>query len=231
MFDVKYVGILSSACIWNGMQGRFLVEWLGRDSKQIRDAVHTVLDPTILSPMRILRDEIPSKEFNYAVNRPQIILRLNSTLIFSVTATSEGPFPPLEGSLCLIGPIIIVLHLFLAKYFEPSIGFFQLHGGNPPLAELKASQSDQWRILYPMTSDVCAFSTSRCVGSPVVGLCCWDNLRTTQFALWYMRSEWYKWYVVQKQHPASYTVLTMSPKYPFEACRFWGASWLWKMKA
>jgi hypothetical protein len=69
----------------------------------------------------ILGDEIPSKEFNYRVNSHQIILRLISALIFTVTATSEGPFAPLEGCLCLLGVIIIVLHSFLAQYFEPSI--------------------------------------------------------------------------------------------------------------
>jgi len=34
---------------------------------------------------------------------------------------SEGPFAPLEGCLCLLGQIIIVLRLFFAQYFEPSI--------------------------------------------------------------------------------------------------------------
>ena len=39
--------------------------------------------------------------------------------------------------------------------------YLQLPGGNPPLAELKASQSEQLRILYPMTSVASAFSTAR----------------------------------------------------------------------
>jgi len=39
--------------------------------------------------------------------------------------------------------------------------YLQLPGGNPTLAELKASQSEQCRILYPMTSDACACSTAR----------------------------------------------------------------------
>jgi hypothetical protein len=69
----------------------------------------------------ILRDEIPSKTFNYAVNCHQMKLRLNSALIFTVTATTEGLFAMLEGFLCLLGMIIIVLHSFLAQYFEPSI--------------------------------------------------------------------------------------------------------------
>jgi len=51
----------------------------------------------------------------------QIKLRLHLALIFTVTATSEGLFAPLEGCLCLHGAVIIVLHSFLAQYFEPSI--------------------------------------------------------------------------------------------------------------
>jgi len=66
----------------------------------------------------ILGDEIPSKAFNYGANCHQIKLRLNSALIFTVTATSEGLFAPLEGCLCLLGGIIIILHLVLAPYFE-----------------------------------------------------------------------------------------------------------------
>jgi len=53
----------------------------------------------------------------------QIKLRLNSALIFTVTAMSEDLFEPLEGSLYLLGAIMIVLHLFLAQYFEPLIGY------------------------------------------------------------------------------------------------------------
>jgi hypothetical protein len=69
----------------------------------------------------ILRDEIPSKTFNYGVNCHQMNLRLNSALIFTVTATTEGLFATLEGFLCLLGMIIIVLHSFLAQYFATSI--------------------------------------------------------------------------------------------------------------
>jgi len=71
--------------------------------------------------MTILEDEIPSKASNYGVNCHLIQLRLNSALIFTVTATSEGLFAPLEGCLCLLGAIIIMLHSFLAQYFEPLI--------------------------------------------------------------------------------------------------------------
>jgi hypothetical protein len=69
----------------------------------------------------ILWDEIPSKAFNYGVNCHQIKVRLNSALIFTVTAISEGLFAPLEVCLCLLGAIIIVLQWFLPQYFEPSI--------------------------------------------------------------------------------------------------------------
>jgi len=48
-------------------------------------------------------------------------IRLNSALISAVTATSEGLSAPLEGCLCLVCTMIIVLHLFLAQYFEPLI--------------------------------------------------------------------------------------------------------------
>ena len=52
--------------------------------------------------MTILGDEIPSKAFNYGVNCHQIKLRPNSALIFTVTATSEGLFAPLEGCICSV---------------------------------------------------------------------------------------------------------------------------------
>jgi len=73
--------------------------------------------------MKILGDEIPSKAFNYAVNHHQIELRLIPALIFTVTAKSEGLFAPLEGCLCHLGVIPIVLHSFLKQYFKPSIVF------------------------------------------------------------------------------------------------------------
>jgi hypothetical protein len=60
--------------------------------------VYTVLDSKSLLPVTILGDEIPFKAFNYGVNCHQIKLRLNSALIFTVTAMSEGLFALLEGS-------------------------------------------------------------------------------------------------------------------------------------
>jgi len=71
--------------------------------------------------MTILGDEVPSKACNYGVHCDQIKLILNSALIFTVAATSDGLFAPLEGCLCLLGVIIIVLLSFLAQYFEPLI--------------------------------------------------------------------------------------------------------------
>ena len=48
-------------------------------------------------------------------------IRLNSALIFTVTAMSEGLFAPLAGCVCHLGALIIVLHSVLAQYFEPLI--------------------------------------------------------------------------------------------------------------
>jgi hypothetical protein len=47
--------------------------------------------------MIILVDKIPSKAFNYGIISHQIKLRLNSALIFTITAMSEDLFAPLEG--------------------------------------------------------------------------------------------------------------------------------------
>jgi hypothetical protein len=79
------------------------------------------VDRARLYTLTILGDEIPSEAFHYGVNCQQIKLILNRALIFTVTATSEGLFAPLEGRLCHLGAIIIVLHSFLAQYFEQSI--------------------------------------------------------------------------------------------------------------
>jgi hypothetical protein len=79
------------------------------------------IDRASLYTVTTLGDKIPSTEFNYGVNCHQIELRLTSAWICTVTATSEGLFAPLEGCLYLLGVNIIVLHLFLAQYFQPSI--------------------------------------------------------------------------------------------------------------
>jgi len=67
------------------------------------------VDHARLQTVTILADDIPSNAFHYGVNCHQIKLRLNSALIFTVTATSEGQFAPLEGCLYILGAIIIVL--------------------------------------------------------------------------------------------------------------------------
>jgi hypothetical protein len=59
----------------------------------------------------ILGYEIPSKAFNYVVHCHHIKLTLISALIFPVPATSEGLFPPLEGTVYLLGAISIALQL------------------------------------------------------------------------------------------------------------------------
>jgi hypothetical protein len=55
----------------------------------------------------------------------------------------------LEGFLCHLGVVMVLLHSSLAQY------------SSPPLAVLKASQSKELRILYPMTLLVGSFSTAR----------------------------------------------------------------------
>ena len=59
MFDVENVGIISSACICNGRQGRLLFERPGRDLKKQGGAVYTALDSKSLSPVMTLGDKIP----------------------------------------------------------------------------------------------------------------------------------------------------------------------------
>jgi len=191
---------------------------------------HSV-DRARLKTVKILGNEIPSKVFKYGVNCHQIKLRLNSALIFAVTATSEGLFAPLEGCLCQLGAIIIELHSFLAQYFEPPIVYFFSFPVEIPiwqcLTNRKANNDvfsilwHQLRVLFQLLG----------VGSRVRWLHSWDNLRIIQFAPRYTRCEQYMWYVMPKQHPAWRTVVTASTKSRREAPHSWGAWWLWKMKA
>jgi len=74
--------------------------------------------------------------------------------------------------------------------------YVQPPGGIPTLAEMKALHMEQWHILYPMTSVVCAFSTARGVGCCVEWLHSWDDLSMTQFGPRWMRSERYMWYAM-----------------------------------
>jgi len=151
----------------------------------------------------ILGDEIPSKAFNYGVNCNQIKLRFNSPLIFTVTATSEGLFAPLEGCLCYVGKIIIILHSFLEQYIEPSIVYILSFPVEIPLWQsLKHRRANnhvfsilwhQLRVLFPLVG----------VGSRVAWLHSCENLRTTHFAARCTRSEQEIWCVMQTQRLAS----------------------------
>jgi hypothetical protein len=90
---------------------------LGGFDKKGRSSV----DCSRFSTMTILGNKIPSKSFNSGVNCNKIKLRLSSALLFTVTATCEGLFSPLEECFIHLGTIIIVLHSFLAQFLEPSI--------------------------------------------------------------------------------------------------------------
>ena len=85
--------------------------------------MYTALDSIFLWPEMILGVEIPCKVFNYGVTCHQVQLRLYSALIITVTATTEGLFALLEGCLCLLGAMIIMVHTILAQYFESSIEY------------------------------------------------------------------------------------------------------------
>jgi len=94
--------------------------------------------------MTILSDEIPSKAFNYWVHCHQFKLRLNSALIFTVTATSEGLFAPLEWVFMPAWRDSHSIALILGTILRTiDCVYLQLPCGNSPLAELKASQSEQ----------------------------------------------------------------------------------------
>jgi len=214
MFHLKNVGIIACACIFNTRKGRLLFERPGRvsDNKGRRS-----VDRARLYTLTILGDEIPSKAFHYGVNCHQINLRLSSGLLFTVTATSEGLLSPLEGCLSLLGAMMIVLHSFLARYFEPWIVYIfslpveiplwqsnnHLNGNNDVISILR----HRLRALFPPLG----------VGSRVGWLHSWHNVRTTQFTPRCTRSERLKWYEMPLQRPASQTVFTVSTKSRLEA--------------
>jgi hypothetical protein len=58
MFDVKTVGIISSACRSNGRQGRLLFERPWKNSRKKGGAVVAMLESNLQSPVTILADEI-----------------------------------------------------------------------------------------------------------------------------------------------------------------------------
>jgi len=95
--------------------------------------------------------------------------------------------------------------------------YLQLPGGNPPLAELNASQSEPRRIESILGHLLGVYFPPLGVGSHVGWLHSWDNVRTTQFAPRCTRSERYKWCVMPKQCLASQTVITASTKSRLEA--------------
>jgi len=107
----------------------------------------------------ILGDEIPWTAFNYGVNCHRIKLRLNSALIFIVTAKSEGLFPPLEGCVCLLRAVIIVMNSFLAQYFETlivnifsfpvEILLWQSYNHHKSNNDIISTSWNQSRVLFP----------------------------------------------------------------------------------
>jgi len=117
-----------------------------------------VVNRTRLYTVTLLADENPSEVFNYGVNCHQIQLRLNSALIFTVSATSEGLFALLEGCLCRLGVIIIALHSFFAQYFEPSISISSPSRWKSPFDRAKciAKRSMTYSLSYAISS-VCFF--------------------------------------------------------------------------
>jgi len=90
MFDVKKVGIMSSACICNGRRGRLLFERPWRDSTKKGGALETALAS---KPLQYSGTRSLEKHSIMGLTG----IRLNSALKFTVTATSEGLFAPLEG--------------------------------------------------------------------------------------------------------------------------------------
>jgi hypothetical protein len=181
--------------------------------------------------MTILGDDIPSKVFNSGVHYHQIKPRLNSALISTVTATSDGLFAQRDGCLGLLGTILIVLNLMLAQYFKPSNVYIFSFVIEIPLWQSQKHRTmnndafcilwHQLRVLFPLHG----------VGTHVGWLHSWENVRTTQFALGGMWSERWKRYVVSKQRPPSQTVLTGKTKCCLKAPHLWGAWWLRTMQA
>ena len=174
-------------------------------------------------------DDIPWKAFNYGIYCNQIKLSINSALIHSniwrSICTAWRVFMPsshnYHGIALFLGTILWTI----------DCECHQCPGGNPPLAALEISQIEVWLFLYPITSVACAFSTAGGIGSCVRWLQSWNDLRTTQFAPRYTRSEQWKLYVMQMQHLASWTFLTMTTKSRLEASHSWGAWSLGQMKA
>ena len=128
--------------------------------------------------------------FNYGVNCHQIKLKWHLALIFTVKATPEGRFAPLEGYWCHLQVMMIVLLSVLAQYCEPLIVYIisflveihhlHSHKHRKLNQNVFSIQRHQLHVHFPLLG----------VGSQVEWLHCWDNGRTTQFALSWMSSEW-----------------------------------------
>jgi hypothetical protein len=108
VIDIKNIGIISSECIHNGLQGKVLHTRPDRDSNRKGGAWNITQGSEPQLPMTQLGDETTCKGFNYWVDCDHIKPRLNSALIFTLTEISEVLFAQLEGCFCLLGAINIV---------------------------------------------------------------------------------------------------------------------------
>ena len=129
-------------------------------------------DRASLQTLTILRYEIPWKAVNYGVNWHQSILSIEIHCYSNVWRSICTAWRVLMPSWCDYHSIALVLGKILRTI---DCVYLQLPGGNSHLAELKVSQSEQWSIIYHMTSVAYAFSTARRVGSRVGWLHSWDN--------------------------------------------------------
>jgi len=162
MFDVKKVGTIACACICTGSRGRLLFERPWRVSTKTGGAVWTTLD---------------SKPWQYSVTRSlekhsimgSTAISLNSDSTQIKLSIDIHCYSNVWRSICIAWRVLMPswhnyhrIGLVLGTILQTiHFVYLQLPGGNPPLPELQASQSEQWRILYPMTSVACAFSTAR----------------------------------------------------------------------
>jgi len=103
--------MIYSASICNGRRGRFFFELPERDSTKMGVAVKTSLDS---KPWQCSGTISLQTHSVMGLNT----IRLNSTLKFTFTPTSEGLFGPLGGCSTHVGAVIIELHLYFAQYFE-----------------------------------------------------------------------------------------------------------------
>jgi len=155
------------------------IEWF---DKRTRRSV----DHTRLCTVTILRDEIPWPAFNYAVCCHQMILRIDincySTVWRSICTTWRVflPFWWCSQSIALVlGSILRTIDCV----------YLLFSGWKPPFAELKPWQSEQWHLLYCITSVAWSLSTARPISSHIGWFHSLDNLTTNQLAPRCMKSE------------------------------------------